>query len=122
MHRVICIMLAKGPISNDQLRLCIAQHIETADIPQCSRFSEETEMYTMNFNFVQSADVLPYLLTQLMEYCNSSSATRFDQPLVDGAGATVGFISLEPRSWQQILDVAMALGDRIQADAAKGQE
>ena len=47
MHKVVCIMLATGPMSNNQLRGFIARHIVTGHVPQWSQ--EHVWMRTFNF-------------------------------------------------------------------------
>jgi hypothetical protein len=114
MHRVVCLLLAKAPISDDELRAFIAQHIDTATVPDCNHFSE---CYTMNFAQLHSTSTMPALLTQLLDYCSRTSATRFEEPLTDGAADNVGFLSLKPCDWQHTADVASALRERLLADA-----
>jgi hypothetical protein len=120
MHRIICIMLGKGPLTDNQLRALISQHIDTADVPQCAQ--DDVRMLTVNFAFRHHTDVLPELLRQLMDFCSRPSAIRFDEPIIDGTGASIGFLVLSHVNWQQTLDVTMALAHRIDEDAADHRE
>ena len=103
-HRVVCIMLHKGLLSDDGLRAFIEQHINTAIAPVLALGPDEC-MQTMNCAIRTSAVPLPALYEQLRDYCNRSEAIRFQEPLLDGAGYTIGVLSLEPNQWQHTCDV-----------------
>ena len=118
-HTVCCIMLFKGCLSNDDLRAYIEEHIATSNAPQLHTLCGEEAMYTMNFATLASSVPLPALCQQLRAYCNRPTATRFQRPLLDGAGDTVGFLSLEAAQWQHTHDVAMRLGEQCKADLAR---
>ena len=115
VHAVVCIMLFKGLTGDDGLgasdgdmswlRVFIAEHIATAIVPQCALGDPEV-MHTSFLCVPDSSIPLPALCTQLQAHCNCISATRFQPPLLDGAGATVGFRFLTPEQWQDTRDDA----------------
>jgi len=119
-------MLARGPLPDNQLRAFVSQHIETADVPHELLTQEDVDMYTMNFAFEHQPSGLclpddnfmgPHLLRQLMDFCSRPWATSFEEPIVDGTGARVRFLSLDHMDWQHTLEVTLALGHRIREDA-----
>jgi len=105
-------MLHRGLLSDDGLRPFIEQHIDTAIVPERTFGSEEL-MQTMSFIVPTPAQSMPPLCEQLRLYCNSSRATRFQEPLLDGAGYTIGFLALEPDQWQHVRDVSTRLGEAV---------
>ena len=111
-HTVVCIMLHKGLLRDDDMRAFIAQHIATGTVPQLTLGDDEL-MHTMNFVVPTSQIRLPALCEQLRDYCNRPAATRFQPPLLDGAGYTIGFLSLELVQWQHTRDVAAKLGETL---------
>ena len=114
-HTVVCIMLYKGLLRDDGLRAFIEQHINTAIVPVLPLGPDES-MQTMNFVTHTPAQPLPALCEQLRDYCNRSQATRFQEPLLDGAGYTIGVLSLEPDQWQHTCDVRDMLAEALQRD------
>ena len=122
MHRVVCLLLAKTRICDDELRAFIAQHIDTADVPDWYHLSNDTEhadVQTMNFALPLASYPMPALLTQLFDYCSRSPAIPFAQPLIDGTGVDVRFLSLEPSQWQETLEVGTKLGNSILTDSSR---
>ena len=119
-HTVACLMLHKGLLSDDGLRAFIQQHIETGIVPELTLSSDEF-MQTMNCVTPSTAREtrVPALFKQLREYCTRPQATRFQEPLLDGAGYTLGFLSLEPGQWQHTYDVATMLQETMQRDATR---
>ena len=103
-HTVVCIMLYKGPLSDDGLRAFIEEHINTAIVAVLTLGSDEA-MQTMNFVIRTPGQPLPALCEQLRHYCSRPQATRFQESLLDGAGYTIGLLSLEPDQWQHTCDV-----------------
>ena len=116
MHRVVCLLLAKARIRDNDLRAFISHYIDTADVPDWLQAHESDHRVTMNFALPLASSYVPFLLTQLFDCCDRSSATRFEEPLIDGTGAAVGFLSLEPWQWQQTLDVGSSLASAVLAD------
>ena len=111
-HTVVCIMLYKGLLRDDGLRAFIEQHINTAIVPVLTLGPDES-MQTMNFVIRTPAQPLPALCEQLRDYCSRPQATRFQEPLLDGAGYTIGFLSLEPDQWEHTRDVTDMLGEAM---------
>ena len=121
VHRVVCIMLVKAVVSDGDLRAFIEQHIATAIAPCfrscCSSAADDSEIYTTNFAIPESTQPLPMLCQQLLDYCSCPAATRFQDPLLDGAGYAVGFLSLRPWEFTHTFDVVRMLGDAIHFDS-----
>ena len=115
-HTVVCIMLYKGPLRDEGLRAFIETHINTAIVPVLPLGPDES-MQTMNFVIQTPAQPLPALCEQLRDYCSCPQATRFQEPLLDGAGYTIGVLSLEPNQWQHTCDVRDMLAEALQAYA-----
>ena len=115
-HKVVCIMLYKGLLRDDGLRAFIEEHINTAIVPVLTLGPDEY-MGTTNFVIRTPAQPLPALCEQLRDYCSRPQATRFQEPLLDGAGYTIGFLSLEPDKWQDTRDVTTRLGEAVLHDA-----
>ena len=111
-HTVVCIMLYKGLLRDDGLRAFIEQHINTAIVPELTLGPDES-MQTMNFVTRTPAQPLPALCEQLRDYCSRPQATRFQEPLLDGAGYTIGVLSLEPDQWQHTCDVRDMLAEAL---------
>ena len=111
-HTVVCIMLYKGLLRDDGLRAFIEEHINTAIAPVLALGPDEL-MQTMNCAIRTSAVPLPALCEQLRDYCNRSEAIRFQEPLLDGAGYTIGVLSLEPNQWQHTYDVRNMLAEAV---------
>ena len=113
-HTVVCIMLHKGLLTDDDLRAFIEQHVNTA-IPPDMRFclGPDEHLATMNFVIRTSAVPLPALCEQIRGFCSSSQATRFQEPLLDGAGYTIGFLSLTPHQWEHTREIAWKLGEAL---------
>ena len=111
-HTVVCIMLHKGLLRDDGLRAFIEQHIDTAIAPDLTLSSDEL-METMNFVIPTPTQPKPALLEQLRDYCSRSQATRFQEPLLDGAGYTIALLSLKPDQWQHVRDVTTMLGEAV---------
>ena len=97
-------MLYKGLLSDDSLRALIEEHINTATVPVLTLGSDEA-METMNFVIPTPTQPLPALFEQLRDYCSRPQATRFQESLLDGAGYTIGLLSLTPDQWQHTCDV-----------------
>ena len=117
MNRVICLLLTQTRARDSEVRAFILQHIETGEVPEWRRDPEDDDtMMTRNFAYKSAKCPNATLLDQLIDYCSRSSAIRFDDPLIDGNGASVGMLSLTKCRWQQVLDVGNALGDAIAAD------
>jgi hypothetical protein len=112
-HIVVCIMLHKGLLSDDGLRAFIEQHINTAIAPVLALGPDEL-MQTMNCAIRTSAVPLPALCEQLRDYCNGSQAIRFQEPLLDGAGYTIGFLSFGPEDWEHTREIADKLAEALQ--------
>ena len=49
-----------------------------------------------------------------MDYCSRPSAILFDEPIIDGTGARIGFITLSREKWQETLE---ELGHQMTKDA-----
>ena len=111
-HTVVCIMLYKGLLRDDGLRAFIEEHINTAIVPVLTLGPDES-METMNFVIRTPAQPLPALCEQLRDYCSRPQATRFQEPLLDGAGYTIGVLSLEPDQWQHTCDVRNMLAEAV---------
>ena len=111
-HKVVCIMLYKGLLRDDGLRAFIEEHINTAIVPVLTLGPDES-MQTMNFVIRTPAQPLPALCEQLRDYCRRPQATRFQEPLLDGAGYTIGVLSLEPDQWQHTCDVSNMLAEAV---------
>ena len=111
-HTVVCIMLYKGLLSDDGLRAFIEEHINTAIVPVLTLGSDEA-MQTMNIVIRSPAQPLPALCQQLRDYCSRPQATRFQEPLLDGAGYTIGFLSLTPHQWEHTREIAWKLGEAL---------
>ena len=111
-HTVVCIMLHKGMLTDDDLRAFIEQHINTATAPELALGPDEL-MQTMSCAILTSAVPLPALYEQLRDYCNGSQAIRFQEPLLDGAGYTIGFLSMGPADWEHTREIAWKLGEAI---------
>ena len=116
MHKVVCILLMKALVWDGELRAFIEQHIETATVPRFH--GADAVVHTMNFAIPTSTQPLPMLCQQLLDYCSRPAATRFQEPLVDGAGNTVGFLSLTEGEWQHTHDVALSLVERMRVEMA----
>ena len=116
-HTVVCIMLYKGLLSDDSLRAFIEEHINTANPPVLTLGSDEA-MQTMNFVTHSPAQPLPALCQQLRDYCSRPQATRFQESLLDGAGYTIGLLSLTPDEWQHTCDVRDRLAAAVRQRAA----
>ena len=114
-HIVVCIMLHKGLLSDDGLRAFIEQHINTATAPELALGPDEL-MQTMSCAILTSACVMPALYQQLRDYCNGSQAIRFQEPLLDGAGYTIGFLSMGPADWEHTREIADKLAEALQRD------
>ena len=112
-HTVVCIMLHKGLLRDDGLRAFIEQHINTAILPVLT-FGPDECMQTMNFVIHTPAQPLPTLCEQLRDYCSRPQATRFQEPLLDGAGYTIGFLSLGPEDWEHTREIADKLAEALQ--------
>ena len=125
MHRIVCIMLATGPMSNNQLRGFIARHIVTGHVPEWSH-EHVPDVWMQTFDFAHrhgaGADELSHLELQLIGMCSGPYATPFYEPIIDGFGGTVSLLVLSPVNFHATLSVIMALGDRMLADAAAHQE
>ena len=115
-HTVVCIMLHKGLLRDDGLRAFIEQHINTAIVPELTLGPDEL-MQTMNVAQRTSAAPLPALYEQLRDYCNRPQATRFQEPLLDGAGKTVGFLSLGPHDWEHTREITDKLAEALLRDS-----
>ena len=111
-HTVLCIMLHKGLLTDDDLRAVIEQHINTASLPERTIGPDE-HLQTYNFAIRTSAVPLPALCEQLRDYCSRPQATRFQEPLLDGAGYTIGFLSLTPHDWQHTREITDKLGEAL---------
>ena len=111
-HTVVCLMLHKGLLTDDCLRAFIAQHIDTAIVPELILGSDEL-MQTMNCVIPTPEHLVPALYKQLRDYCTGPKATRFQEMLWDGAGYPVGFLSLESDQWQHTCDVASMLQEAV---------
>ena len=111
-HTVLCIMLHKGLLTDDDLRAFIEQHINTAILPERTIGPDE-HLRTYNFVISTSAVPLPALCQQLRDYCSRPQATRFQEPLLDGAGYTIGFLSLTPHDWEHTLEITDKLGEAL---------
>ena len=111
-HTVVCIMLYKGLLRDDGLRAFIEQHINTAIVPECTIGPDE-HLLTYNFVIRTSASPLPALCEQLRDYCSRPQATRFQEPLLDGAGYTIGFLSLTQHDWEHSREITDKLGEAI---------
>ncbi len=126
VHRVVCIMLLKAVVSDGDLKAFIAQHIATAIAPCfrscCSSATGDSEMSITNFAIPESTQPLPMVCRQLLDYCSRPAARRFHEPLLDGAGYTVGFLSLRPWEWQHTVDVVSMRSERLRAESWKCQK
>ena len=111
-HTVVCIMMYKGLLRDETLRAFIEDHIQTA-IPPVLALGPGESMETMNFVIRTPAQPLPALCEQLRDYCSRPQATRFQEPLLDGAGYTIGVLSLEPDQWQHTCDVRNMLAEAV---------
>ena len=111
-HKVVCIMLYKGLLRDDGLRAFIEEHINTAIVPVLTLGSDEA-MQTMNIVIRSPAQPLPALCQQLRDYCSRPQATRFQEPLLDCSGCTIGVLSLEPDQWQHTCDVTNMLAEAV---------
>ena len=117
MNRVICLLLTRTRATDNEVRAFISQHIETGQIPEWPHSLEGNDvMITRNFAYVSAEFPNAALLDQLIDYCCGSEAIRFDDPLRDGNGASVGMLDLRKDQWQQTLDVSNALCDAMFAD------
>ena len=121
-HTVLCIMLYKGLLRDDGLRAFIDQHINTAIVPELTLGPDES-METLNIVIphpMETSDgvyaahpAIPALCEHLRDYCSRAQATRFQEPLLDGRGDTIGFLSLEPDQWQHTCDVRDGLAEAL---------
>ena len=111
-HTVVCIMLYKGLLSDDGLRAFIEEHINTAIVPVLTLGPDES-METTNFVIQTPAQPLPALCEQLRDYCLGPQAIRFQEPLLDGAGNTIGVLALSPNQWQHTCDVKNRLAEAV---------
>ena len=111
-HKVVCIMLYKGLLRDDGLRAFIEEHINTAIVPVLTLGPDEY-MGTTNFVIRTPAHPLPALCEQLRDYCRRPQATRFQEPLLDGFGYTIGVLSLEPNQWQHTYEVRSMLEEAM---------
>lgn len=112
-HTVLCIMLHKGLLTDDDLRAFIEQHINTAIVPELPELPDFGYLQTMNFAIRTSAIPLPALCEQLRDYCSRPQATRFQEPLLDGAGYTIGFLSMTPHDWEHTREITDKLGEAL---------
>ena len=94
-HTVVCIMLYKGLLRDDGLRAFIEQHINTAIVPELTLGPDES-MQTMKFVTRTPTQPLPAFCELLRDHCSRPQATRFQEPLLDGAGYTIGVLSTGP--------------------------
>jgi len=115
MHRIICVMLALGHMTDNDIKSFISQHVETAIVPRC--IQDDVEMCTTNFAIQYQTETIPPFLQQLIDFCSSPSAISFDDPIFDGTGARISFLSLSSSNWQETLDVTLTLGHCINEDA-----
>ena len=111
-HTVLCIMLHKGLLTDDDLRAFIEQHINTAILPERTIGPDE-HLQTYNFAIRTAAVPLPALCEQLRDLCSRPQATRFQEPLLDGAGYTIGFLSMTPHGWEHTREITDKLGEAI---------
>ena len=111
-HTVLCIMLHKGLLTDDDLRAFIEQHINTAIVPE-GTIGPDEHLHTYNFVIRTSASPLPALCEQLRDYCSRPQATRFQEPLLDGAGYTIGFLSMTQHDWEHSREITDKLGEAI---------
>jgi hypothetical protein len=125
VNAITCIMLFKGSLCDEDLRAFIEEHIATAAAPELDLRGEEELMHTINFatltTLLGGATRLPALCDQMRSFTIGPAASRFERPLLDGAGYTVGFLSLEPGQWQHTNDVARRLCERIQRDTEEAR-
>ena len=114
-HTVVCIMMYKGLLRDETLRAFIEDHIHTA-IPPVLALGPGESMETMNFVIRTPAQPLPALCEQLRDYCSGPQAIRFQEPLLDGAGYTIGFLSMGPADWEHTREIADKLAEALQRD------
>ena len=105
-------MMYKGLLRDETLRAFIEDHIQTA-IPPVLALGPGESMETMNFVIRTPAQPLPALCEQLRDYCSRPQANRFQEPLLDGAGYTIGVLSLDPNQWQHTCDVRNMLAEAV---------
>ena len=122
-HTVVCIMLHKGLLTDDDLRAFIEQHINTAIPPNMRSFlGPDEHLRTYNFA-IRTSSGMPALCEQLRDYCSRPEATRFQEPLLDGAGYTIGFLSMTPRDWEHTREITDKLGEALlQSNEANAEQ
>ena len=79
----------------------------------CCDIGPDEHLQTYNFVIRTSAVPLPALCQQLRDYCSRPQATRFQEPLLDGAGYTIGFLSLTPHDWEHTREITDKLGEAL---------
>ena len=114
-YRVICVVLYKGRLQDEDSRAIFWHHITIGYVPEVHQAADEV-FRTMTFvTMAPDANVLA-LCAQFRTLCQGRHRTPFVPPLIDGQDDTVATLTVTPAEWENSCQIMTALREAIQTD------